>query len=205
MALEALKISNAPAAFAEFAAKHNALVELIGLMRGVGGINVHSTRGGLVLSGNPTGMSGAGQSLGVTSGGGGGGNVGNTTQAVGVNGLLYDVLQPVSPSNATNYPNLLRAGDTFFYAQANANAVSVSTFGVGASELRCNFVSIAGGGYAAALRAQSNEGLYLQKSGGSTYLFINEADITRIMGVKQISVCDNGNARNMLIIGSDPF
>ena len=56
MSLEALRITECPFAFASFAAKHNALVDLISQLRGANGITVTiSERNGIITGGGEGG------------------------------------------------------------------------------------------------------------------------------------------------------
>jgi hypothetical protein len=120
-----LKIKNAPKAFAQYAERHNELVGLIESLEGQLGIDIQIAhtpkqkikmppgvaqprarpRGKILVSAVPTGLDGYLTASGAT--GGGNANIGGTIQAVGVNGQLYDVLQPSSPNAVTNYPVLL--------------------------------------------------------------------------------------------------
>lgn len=187
--LNHLKVENAPAAFAEFAAKHNELVSLIESLEAATGIDIkiiHSPMKKLSVNGTPTkktfpkgkiriglsAMAAASQvavsTTGTPGGGGGSGNVGGTTQAVGSTGLLLDVLQPTSPNTPANYPTLLRTNNS-------GNIVSMDVTGL--TVLRSNGI-------------------------GLTVPF---ADISRNMGVKTISVCNGNTSMSMLVIASDPF
>lgn len=49
--LDSLRITECPAAFAVFAAKHNALVDLLAAMRGEGGISVVMAENNAIVSG----------------------------------------------------------------------------------------------------------------------------------------------------------
>lgn len=56
MSLEALRITECPLAFASFAAKHNALVDLISQLRGANGVTVTiSERNGIITGGGSGG------------------------------------------------------------------------------------------------------------------------------------------------------
>ena len=122
--LNHLKIGASPAAFAPFAAKHNALVDLIASLEGSLGLDVQiassppplkvGSKGGvpnggnwpkgkIKLSFNPTAVAG-----GVGGGAGGGGSVGpnGTVQVVGINGLLVPAVE--ANANYTGlYPTVL--------------------------------------------------------------------------------------------------
>lgn len=179
--LEEFKVQNAPAAMQELVQKHNALVELIGMMRGVNGIYTHVSRGGIVLSANPTGLSGTGQPAGT----GTSGNVGGTIQAVGSNGALFDVVQPVSPNAPGGYPNYLRV------ANNSTNRAYIQPY-----EVICEDTAF---GVYAGLTPTSIE------LSGANQLFIEESQLTQDMGIKEIDVCDGGVTKKMLVIGSDPY
>lgn len=180
--LEEFKVQNAPAALQELVQKHNALVELIGMIRGVNGIYTHVSRGGIVLSANPTGLSGTGQSSGT----GASGNVGGTIQAVGTNGTLFDVVEPVSPNVPAGFPTRLRT--------TNANSTNYSQ--MTGTEIVCIDTSI--GVYSRLTRASI-------ELVGVHQLLISEADLVADMAIKEIDVCDAGVTKKMLVIGSDPY
>lgn len=246
MALDSLKVKSAPKAFSELTAKFNALVELIGLMRGTSGITVNTSEGGLVFSQNPTGIGGGGSVTVSEGGGGGNGNYG--AGAYVVTELSTICLVPnIAPAVTDSYPLLLRVGNNstnFTLIQENSVQVSNSTnsrrafmgidqifvdrsngafgmtatvasnatmgvsvfgTGLGTGTLTPNAVVVASGNYSASLRAQANEGLYIQRSGGATYLYIQENAITRIMGVKTLQICNGNVSSNILVIASDPF
>lgn len=114
------------------------------------------------------------------------GSEGPAVEVVGADGKLNKVPKHSTWVAPTNYPSLLATnGGT---AQMTGTA----------------FVT-ALGNFAASLRAESGEGLYIQKSGGATYLYIQENLITQIMTVREIDVCDGGVAKKMLVIGSAPY
>jgi hypothetical protein len=135
--LEHLKIKRCPAAFADFARNINQTVDLLASIQSGPGIDVQvassprtiktpngkgqpkeQPRGKIMFSIRPSALNGIG--VGGTGTGGG-----NTTQTVGINGLLVDVLQPTSPNAATTYPNILRAGNGNSYVIANSTGLSV--------------------------------------------------------------------------------
>lgn len=179
--LEEFKVQNAPAALQEIVQKHNALVELIGMMRGVNGIYTHVSRGGIVLSANPTGLAGTGQ----PASNGTSGNVGGTIQAVGSNGALFDVVQPVSPNAPSGYPNYLRVSNN------TTNRSYIQPF-----EIICENTTF---GVYAGLTPTSIE------LSGAHQLYILESALTADMAIKEIDVCDGNVAKKMLIIASDPY
>lgn len=61
MSLESLKISEVPAAFFDFAQKHNALIEVLKRVNGVGGIKVVVGEDGIIVDGSA--VSGTGGSI----------------------------------------------------------------------------------------------------------------------------------------------
>lgn len=91
MSLESLRITSAPYAFAEIAAKHNALVDMLAALTGQNGVTV-------VLS----------EKNGVIRGNGGGSATisGNVTQVVMANGALANCY--VANTNANAYPTTLK-------------------------------------------------------------------------------------------------
>ncbi len=93
--LDSLKIDDCPFAFASFAAKHNALCDLIGSMVGENGISVVMAEKNAIIRGNTTGAGGT-----VTID-----NV-PTANVVGSAGLLQNVYLGNAIANA--YPTVLR-------------------------------------------------------------------------------------------------
>jgi hypothetical protein len=114
------------------------------------------------------------------------GSEGAPIDVVGSDGKLNKVPKHSTWATPTVYPS--------FLATNNGTAQMTSTAFIAAL-----------GNYAVSLRAESGEGLYIQKSGGATYLYIQESAITKIMTVREIDVCDGGVAKKMLVIGSAPY
>ena len=199
--LEHLKIKNAPAAFADFAERHNELVGLIASLEGSLGIDIqiaHSPkakvkmppgvvspkarpRGKILVSVVPTALDGS------VSGGGGSSNanVGGTTQAVGVDGKLYDVLQPHGAGNATNYPTALGTRGT------GTQAIDIS----GGTVIASN------GAKSAFISAIDGFGI----ANGTYGVSFAMADITHDIRIKTMAVCVNNVSMNVLVLASDPF
>lgn len=134
--LDHLKIKKAPKAFAGWARNFNQQVDLLASIQGGPGVQAdvaHSPRkvqrgpagsnpkeqprGKIMISLRPSAING----IGVGGGTGGG----NTTQAVGIEGLLLDVLQPTSTNAATTFPNVVRSGNGSTYTIANTTGFSV--------------------------------------------------------------------------------
>ena len=65
MANSALKVSKVPSAFAPIGAKHNALVDLVKGMQGVGGVTVKTSDGKILISATGTGGSSEGDPINV--------------------------------------------------------------------------------------------------------------------------------------------
>lgn len=65
MANSALKVSKVPSAFAPIGAKHNALVDLVKGMQGVGGVTVKTSDGKILISATGTGTSSEGDPINV--------------------------------------------------------------------------------------------------------------------------------------------
>ena len=183
MALDELKVKQIPAAFAAQAQLHNALVDLIDKMRGTSGIVVQVTGGGIVVSLNPTAL----QGLNTGQGTGGNANVGGTVQAVGPNGVLVDVVQPVSPNAPNTYPNYLRVNEigapsgNVAYMQPG----EVTAWRVGA------------GTYAQILAT----GIYM--TDGATSMDLPISALTVNVGFREFTGCNSGAPGNYITIASD--
>lgn len=106
--LSALKITECPYAFASFAEKHNALVDLIAGMTGQNGITVVVAEKNAIIRGN-------------SNGGGGGVALSNVANVVGYDGRLQNVYVGNPIANA--YPAVGK------YVTASGN-VDVSSTGV---------------------------------------------------------------------------
>lgn len=111
--LDSLKISDCPYAFASFAAKHNALVDMLAGMVGQNGISVVLAEKNAIIRGA----------------GGAGGNVTidnvATANLVGAGGYLANAY--VANANINAFPTLLRTGAVGGpYARMNASGLLVS-------------------------------------------------------------------------------
>ena len=106
MNTENLIISEAPAAFADFAAKHNALVYLLAAMTGAGGITVVASEANIIVDGS---------AISVSAG---------SFSAVGSDGKLGLVQRHLNYVAPTTYPTVLRAQDTSVSVTANVQADS---------------------------------------------------------------------------------
>ena len=131
-ALQSLRITKAPKAFAALAAKHNALVSMIEGTRGASGVKVLMADRGMMISGDQTGMLGTGL--------GGTGGTGGPVQAVGSDGLLVSVAQSASAGTPNTYPNTLRAGNGSTYAIMDSTGFRVVN---GGNSLSIPFANIA--------------------------------------------------------------
>lgn len=239
--LNHLVVHNAPKAFAQLAEAHNELVRLIATMEGALGIDIqvaHSPRsqvsmppgvakpkskprGKIMVSGVPTAWDGFVNGGSSSGGGGGNSNVGATIQAVGIAGFLYDVLQPVSPNSATNYPNILIAQNivtpALVTSMTGQGIVAVGpgtvalldvvagnvivTNGSNQVEMRTDQFTGTNGSRQALIGATSGLGLYT----GSNSATIPMASITHDMAIKTMRVCVNNVSMNILVFASDPF
>jgi hypothetical protein len=197
--LNHLKIHNAPKAFTAFAERHNELVGLIESLEGALGIDIqiaHSPkqkvkmppgvanpkarpRGKILVATVPTALDGFV--------GGGGAAAGGNARAVGPLGLLIDVLQPASPSNANSYPEYLKTQS----ATTNTRiAVMDGDLIQSSNAAKSAFISATDG---------------FGVSNGSNVVGFRMVDITRDMFIKTMSICVNGNTKSILVLASDPF
>lgn len=126
--LEALKIRESPFAFASFAEKHNALVDLIAGITGQNGITVVVAEKNAIIRGN-------------IANGGGGGAIANLTNVAVVtqDGRLQNVLSNTALTN--NYP----ASGKYVTASGNVtvDSVGVSILTSGGKYCNIAFANIA--------------------------------------------------------------
>jgi hypothetical protein len=184
--LASLKIDDCPYAFASFAAKHNALVELLGSMVGENGISVVMAEKNAIIRGNIAGGAAGNVTIDNVS----------TANVVGFNGLLQNAYVGNVIANA--WPTTLRT------VNAGAN-VEMSNNG-----LFVEVVSLPG----STVVWQVNTGTYtLQvladgkfKVNGTNSLVLDPASLAgSSMSIKEIDVCDGGVAKKMLVVASDPY
>ena len=90
--MDDLKISKAPKAFAEFARKHNALVDLLMTMKGEGGVKVTASNSNVIIDG-----------FGVA----GDGSDGDAVNTVGADGKLVAVVKHATAVTPVTYPTAL--------------------------------------------------------------------------------------------------
>jgi hypothetical protein len=171
--LDSLRIDDSPLAFAGFAAKHNALVDLLAGMVGQNGIDIVMAEKNAIIRAN------------IAAGPAGNVAFSNVANVVGSDGRLQNVYAGAAIANA--YPTKLQV----------VNGGTAEIFGTA--------VVIANASYAVSLRAAAGEGLYIQKAGGATYLYVQESAITRDMTVREIDVCSGGVAKKMLVIASAAY
>lgn len=173
--LDSLKISECPFAFASFAAKHNALVDMLAGMVGENGISVVMAEKNAIIRANIAG----------------GGTLGNVTgtmaNVVGSDGRLQNVYAGTAIANA--YPSYLQVGDPSpgYRTQIDAGSVLAWDSSVGT--------------YA---KISVDDGLQI-RDGVSFSLSIPPSAITANMGVREIDVCVSNVAMKMLVIASAPY
>ena len=92
MSESALKITQVPAAFAELAGLHNALVDLIKTATGQGGIKVVVSDGRIIIDGSAVSGSATGNSVSV----------------VAADGTLSNVVAHSNTANANTYPTTIK-------------------------------------------------------------------------------------------------
>lgn len=178
--LDSLKITECPYAFASFAAKHNALCDLMAGMVGENGISVVMAEKNAIIRANI-----AGGSLGNVTG--------TMANVVGSDGRLQNVYAGTAIANA--YPTELRVLNTGVTTKTNAAGVSVESsasdifLDSANSKVEINF----GGG----------ELIRMFYGGGGPDLLIQGT--TRSLQVKEIDVCSANVAMKMLVIASDPY
>lgn len=144
--LNHLKVDQVPDAFADWAKKHNELVDLIASIEAAHGIDIkitHRPQKVLSVPGSPgktsklpkgriiIGLKAAGGTGPIPGGGGGGSSVGNVAVAIGYAGTLTEFLQPVSPNVPTQYPEYLKVGNivsAVFDANLISHDITVRTF-----------------------------------------------------------------------------
>lgn len=174
--LDGLKIKECPYAFASFAEKHNQLVDMLAGMVGQNGITVVVSERNAIIRGN------------IANATGGGGTItGNVANVVGSDGRLQNAYVGNSIANA--WPTTLKTVNP---------AGNVVLDNVGLTTFK-----------AAVLTASGNvtidsTGLSMVTSGGK-YCNVAFASITQNISIQNIKVCDNGNTKHMLVLGSAAF
>lgn len=197
--LSHLKIGRVPAAFEEWAQKHNMLVALVESIEAAYGIDIKiianppkmlrvpGTPG--ANSKQPQGRIRVALKPGIIPGAGTGGGGGGTTQAVSIDGTLVNVATAFGVNtNTTNYPLAL-------YVNNNGTALEMTP----ANGFKVYNPADAGG-----TMSQLDEfGLLLR--GGGKSLFIDSPNLTHNMSVVTLQVCDNGNTKSIDVIASAPY
>ncbi|HSV73456.1 MAG TPA: hypothetical protein VLH79_06830 [Chthonomonadales bacterium] len=111
MSLEALKISEAPAAFAEFAQKHNALVALLDNIETRGGMQALVTAAKIILKG-------------------GSGTEGTAVEVVqGSDGKLVKVVKHSTAGTPTAFPPVLKVVNGSTSVLVDSTGVTITTSG----------------------------------------------------------------------------
>jgi len=111
--LDSLKIDDSPLAFASFAAKHNALVDLLAGMVGQSGIEVVVAEKNAIIRAN----------IAAGPAGPAGNIAGNTANLVGSTGYLANAY--VANGNIGTYPTISRVVNTGRTIRADAEGLSV--------------------------------------------------------------------------------
>lgn len=215
MSLESLRITSAPYAFAEIAAKHNALVDMLAALTGQNGVTV-------VLS----------EKNGVIRGNGGGSATisGNVTQVVMANGALANcyvantnanayptTLKTVNPAGNVTIDNLGVVGFTFKTVNPSGNVI-IDNAGIqanlsGSSAIIANSatanVRIDVNGLKAFFPSGNisftSGGFEVTNSSNSKVANIAFASLTHNLTIHTITVCDNGVTKSMDLLASDPY
>lgn len=187
--LDSLKISECPYAFASFAAKHNALVDMLAGMVGENGISVVMAEKNAIIRANIAG----------------GGTLGNVTgtmaNVVGSDGRLQNVYAGTAIANA--YPTLLITGDYSGGAGDFSSMVpSGFTTHLASGEYFQLLVNL--------LRMYSPTAEFEVDANGIRFyssgtLDIATSDLARNMGIKVAAVCDSGSPASIDLIASDPY
>jgi len=181
--LDSLKIDDSPLAFAGFAAKHNALVDLLAGMVGQNGISVVMAEKNAIIRAN------------IAAGPAGNVILSNTANVVGFNGLLQNVYIGNVIANA--YPERLRtqnASTTCTFDGAGGN-VATGSFSVTMDPVNGELTLLN-------LTNSTYIKLKCPTSGGPDLIL---QGTVRSLEMREIDVCDAGVAKKMLIIGSEPY
>jgi hypothetical protein len=112
MNTENLIISEAPAAFADFAAKHNALVYLLANMTGAGGIKVAAAEGNIIVDGSGISVSAPAEN--------------GSFLAVGTDGKLGLTTKHSTFATATTYPTVLKVVNGSTNVLLDSNGLTVN-------------------------------------------------------------------------------
>ena len=184
--LDSLRIDDCPFAFASFAAKHNALVDLLAGMVGQNGIDVVMAEKNAIIRANiaagPAGPSG---------------NVaGNTANVVGSTGILQNVY--VGNVIATAYPTALGVVTGTANTHITGSGVAIEVISLGPTT---PVFEVNQGSYTIQILA---DGKF--KVNGTQSLILDPAALaSSSMAIREIDVCDAGVAKKMLVVASDPY
>jgi hypothetical protein len=210
-----LIITECPAAFAEFARKHNGLVYLLQSMRGENGVTVAVADANIIIS---------------ATGGGTNSGEGDPWHSIGSDGKLGIVQKHSSWTAPTTYPTSLyvvTASTTvsiaggYIAATSGTTAITIgngsvsavggylaSTSGTTAITIGNGRVSVSGGQFylqnGAATVTFDSSAFVMKNTSGNTCV-ISFASITAGMSIVEIDVCVTGVAKKMLILGSAPY
>jgi hypothetical protein len=182
--LDSLKIDDCPYAFASFAAKHNALVDMLSGMVGENGISVVMAEKNAIIRG----AGGTGGTVTID-------NVA-TANVVGSDGRLQNVYIGNAIANA--YPSKLRTESAATEVEMSANGFFLDVVSLPGSTV---VWEINQGTYTIQVLA---DGKF--KVNGTQSLVIDPAALaSSSMSIKEIDVCDAGVAKKMLVVASDPY
>lgn len=198
--LSHLKVGQVPAAFAELAAKHNALVQLIASMEAATGLDIKIVSAPpkrLAVPTTPGSQSKIPQGRiriglkplsGVGGAGPGGGGAG-TTQAVSIDGTLVNVAAASGVNtNTTNYP-------TSLHINTNGTTLDMTpSVGYKTTDI-----------VTGSLAQLDPFGLRIYDGSGGKALDIDGTALTHNMSIVTINVCVNGSGMLMDVIASAPY